>query len=281
MSIARLMQQAAARVGGTVPPSPETTSYGPVYGNWDGSYINVNVTAPPSTTSNNFSGIDSSYDAVNNRLYDAYAGNNSYAYFPGLVPTGAANNLPNKPVGSGRGSTVAYQNGSSYVLMSNASNNKIDVWKIGAGGAYTYKGGMFGSSPNGGIAFAQYDSNSYFFTTTNGSRLIYRHPLPDLESLSSQSIANDREYIVTANLGFNLSFIGEDGNGDLYFAFKHFASTAGVNINKISKTAPNGAYFTGRAISSGVVGYNLWVDYSTPRIYAGGLSSSLASFWTV
>lgn len=269
MSLARLMQQAAAGVAGG-----GDSMFGPSYSNWDGSYLNFDTTSDAnSTTASNLNGSQHFYDPVTNRVYDGYNGNIAMSYHTGsqMLWNAGDSQMPNRPVTNGvAGCTMVYQNDTSYVLFGQyIGDDYVYVYENGT--TPVYKGYfVIGSSHQPtGLCFAEWNGDPVLWVTNNTTTL-NRYTLPDLENLSGATITRDGFIQTTSGNQSNMQYGGKDSSGYQYF---YYRLTNGFKQDKVLDNAADNTLCTNVNTATLAGNFGIYIDYGNENLYIGGLAN--------
>lgn len=275
MSVARMMQQAASGVsagGGSM--------FGPSYSNWDGSYINFDTTSD-ANSGTSLNGTQHFYDPVTNRVYDGYNGNVAMSYHTGspMLWNAGTSQMPNRPTTvSITGTTMVYQNNTSYVLWGRYPSNYVYVYENGTTpiykGYFALLSALGGALNARGLCFAEWNGDPVLWVTNN-STLLYRYTLPDLENLSGANITLDGYVRVSSGSGsptYNIHYGGKDSSGYQYF---YYRITNGFNQEKVLDNAVDNTQCTNVNIATASGTYGLYIDYGNENLYTGGLANQV------
>ena len=262
MSIARMMQQAAAGAGGG------DSMFGPSYSNWDGSYLNFDTTSDANSGAGSLWGMQHFYDPVTNRVYDAYNNDTAMSYHTGsqMLWNAGTSQMPNRPVTSGvTGVTMAYQNNTSYVLFGQYSGNDY-VYVYENGTTPVYKGYFaLGHQPYS-LCFAEWNGDPVLWVSNNTISL-YRYTLPDLENLSGATLSLDGYVRLTVTPQYSIQYGGKDSSGYQYF---YYRVSGGFKQDKVLDNAANNTQFTNVSSGTQSGNYGIYIDYGNENLYIGG-----------
>lgn len=272
MSVARMMQQAAAGVS-----AGGDSMFGPSYSNWDGSYLNFDTTSDANSgTASNLDGLQYFYDPVTNRLYDGYNGNTAMSYHTGsqMLWNAGTSQMPNRPItGHITGTTIVYQNNTSYVLFGRyITENVVYVYENGT--TPVYKGFFYLGSSSGtfyprGICFAEWNGDPVLWAAYNG-KYLNRYTLPDLENLSGATITLDGYVQLSLAMQYSIQYGGKDSSGYQYF---YYRTTGGFKQDKVLDNAADNTQCTNVNTATQTGNYGIYIDYENENLYIGGLSN--------